>query len=379
MRRKFKWLTPMIALLPCLVAVARAQSFDNQASFGFRTAPGATLLPPAENPSTLDKSEPNRAQEMDPQIKSIVDRLLRPDRSRILLGSFNRKIVLEHYAQNWLKESTPLGYSISKSLVALTVGQAACDGKLSLDQKGHALAPELAGTAWGNATIRHILTMRSGSAVVDPVKSGWKTDALAWKHQQIYRGSMSINYYDMLRSEDEKKFQPGESFQYSNLDTFALTLIVQSAVGQNFVDYFQEKIWKNVQSAQAGSWLQNTHGQTAGAMTFSASPEDWVRLGHYVLDQHAQSGSCFGKFLQEAIQPLTRTYVPSRCYGYQIWNWCDTSNFMFVGYGGQYLIMNPAHQVVLYAHQASHAGDPDLVELYRKLLASAFQLRHQPR
>ena len=365
----------MVFSLFCHLKVAQAQSgFDHQASFGHRDAPGSVLLSPANKPSALDKSEPNRAEKIDPQIKSTVERLMGLDRGRILLGSVNRKIVLEHYAQNWLKNSTPLGYSMSKSLVALTVGHAACDGKLGLDQKGQEVAPKLAGTSWGDATIKQILTMRSGSAVVEPAKSGWKTDALAWKHQQIYRGSMSIDYYDMLRSEDDKIFTPGESFQYNNLDTFALALIVQSAVGQSFVDYFQEKIWKNVQSAQAASWLQNTHRQTASAMTFSASPEDWVRLGHYVLDQHAQNGSCFGKFLHEAIQPITRTYVPSRCYGYQIWNWCDTSSFMFVGYGGQYLIMNPSNQLVLYAHQGSHAGDAAVVDIYRRLLATAFQL-----
>jgi len=359
---------------------AHAQpSFDNQASYGYRKAPGAVLLPASKSPSPLDRSNPDSAETSDGQLKSVIDRIMGAERARILMGSIDRKVVLERYAQDWLRDTTPLGYSMSKSLVALTVGHAACNGKLNLNQKGEEVAPKLAGTSWGNATIKQILNMRSGSAILDPAKAGWKTDALGWHHQQIYKGSLSTDYYDMLRKEDEQKFPPGESFQYNNLDTLALTLIVQAAVNRSFSDYFQEMIWQPVQSTHAGAWLQNTHGQTAGATGFSAAPEDWIRLGHYVLDQHAKSDTCFGKFLHEATGPISRSYIPSRCYGYQMWNWCDKSSFMFFGYAGQYLIMNPAKKVVLYAHQGSHAGDAVVVDAYRRLLASAPELRNKTR
>jgi CubicO group peptidase (beta-lactamase class C family) len=371
------WCRNFLIFLSCSSAVYAQPSFDYQASYGYRKAPGAVLLPASQNPSPLDKSNPDSAEAADAQIKSVIDRIMGAERTRILMVSVDRKVVLERYAQGWMRDATPLGYSMSKSLVALTVGHAACDGKLNLNQKGEDVAPKLAGTSWGNATIKQILNMRSGSAILDPAKAGWKTDALGLQHQQIYKGNLTIDYYDMLRKEDEQKFPPGESFQYNNLDTFALVLIVQAAVNRSFSEYFQEKIWQPVQSANAGAWLQNTHGQTAGATGFSAAPEDWIRLGHYVLDQHAKSDTCFGKFLHEATEPISRSYIPSRCYGYQMWNWCDKSSFMFFGYAGQYLIMNPANKVVLYAHQGSHVADAAVVEVYRRLLASASQQRNK--
>lgn len=339
-------------------------------SEGFRREATIARLPAAAVPSRLDRAPSDQAlARRDPDIAAGFDALMRPRDTRILMVSQNRRVIYEAYAEDWLRKSTPLGYSMSKSLTALAVGKALCSGAISsLQQHGDAILPELAGTAWGDATVEQLLRMQSGSTYQEPSRSGWQSEAAAVENRGVYTGRMVGNFLDLMRRHDERRYQPGEQFQYNNYDTTALGLLVEAATGRKFWDFFNETIWQPVGPRQTGAWLVNGAGQTAAYAGFSAAPEDWIRLGHFVIEAMQKPDDCFARYLAEAIKPVQKTFIPTRCYGYQIWNWCSTDSFMFFGYGGQYLVINPRRGVVMYAHQASNANDPPMMALYQRVL-----------
>lgn len=339
-------------------------------SEGHRRLGKIARLQPSATPSALVRPPATDTLKGGaPEIASGLDALIRVADTRILIISWDRRVIYERYAEEWLRRATPLGYSMSKSLAALTMGKALCTGAIgSLQQKGATLLPDLEGTSWGNATIEQILRMQSGSSEQGPPHLGWQNEAVTLENRPIYTGRMTGEYKEMMRRHDERRFQPGQQFQYNNYDTLALGLLVEAATGRSFADFFNETIWQPLGPAGTGAWLQNNAGQTATHGGFSAAPDDWVRLGHFVIDSMRNKDDCFARYLEAAVKPGSRTFISSRCYGYQIWNWCSPDTFMFFGFRGQYLVITPRLGVVMYAHQGSGKNDAAMMALYQRVL-----------
>lgn len=365
---------PSALCLQVFLAFASAGAQDLQSlandSEGHRRLGNIARLAPSESPSKLEPAaSADKLTARDPTIAAGFDALVRPEQTRIIIVSKDRKIIYERYAENWLRKATPLGYSMSKSLTALAVGKAVCGGHISsLQMRGAEVLPGLSGTSWGEATIEQILRMQSGSSIQGPPHLGWQTEQVAAENRGIYTGRQVGDYLDLMRRHDERKLKPGQEYQYNNYDTIALGLLVEAATKRRFHDFFNEAIWQPAGPAQTGAWLLNASGQTGAFAGFSAAPEDWIRLGHYVIESMGNQDDCFARYLTDAVKPAQRTFISSRCYGYQIWNWCRTDNFMFFGYRGQYLVMNPGLGVVMYAHQGAGTNDAKLMAEYQRVL-----------
>ncbi len=360
----------LIFVLTSQCVSAQSIAIWNNVSDGFRTQGIVQMGKAAESPSTINsyQSENPLSKLYQERIGTGVEKLMGQLKTRIVLISSDRQVVYQNYAARSMQTATPLGYSMSKSLTALTIGHALCaNPNISISTKAETLVPRLTGTSWGQSSIEELLLMKSGAARQEPKLAGWQSEAVALQHRPVYLGGHNQDVLELMHKHDLKEFQPGTAFQYSNYDTLSLGFLVESITGKKFHEYFFETVWKEISASKNGAWLVNGLGQTFTAFGFSAAPEDWLRIGHYVIDQ-INSGNCLGKYLSKASEPKERTYVSSRCYGYQIWNWCRKDTFFFLGYGGQYLVMNPSKRWVAYAHQTTHENDAQLVSLFFQAL-----------
>jgi hypothetical protein len=342
----------------------------NNVSDGFRTQAKVRTGAGSPTPSAIGpydaRAEGSRA--IVERVGSELDSLMGQLKTRIVLISSDRQLIYENYASRWMRRSTPLGYSMSKSLTAMTVGHAICANPAwSLDTKLEQVVPRLRGTSWGSSTVEDLLRMKSGSSRQEPERSGWQSEEVAAFHRAVFLGAHGSDVIDSMIAHDLKAITPGVSYQYSNYDTLALGFFVEAISGKKFYDYFFESVWPSIGAAQPGAWLVNDLDQTFSSFGFSASPEDWLRIGHHVIE-HLRRGDCLGQFLSRAVLPLERTYIPTRCYGFQIWNWCSRDAFFFFGFGGQFLIMHPARNWVAYAHQTSHVNDARLIKVLRDVM-----------
>ncbi len=275
--------------------------------------------------------------------------------SRALLIAQKGKVVLERYASGKVDAlSTPIGNSMSKSLVSLAVGKALCAGAIpSLETPAQAIVPQLAATSWGESSIRDLLLMTSGAFFSDPqTPTGWKNEDDIRLNRAVYSRQLATSYLDLMRRMDSRQFRPGSTFNYNNYDTIALNIAVERSTGRPFSKYFEETIWDAVGPEAPGAWVTNQPGEVAGYFGFSATSRDWLRIGLFVLEAMGRD-DCFGQYLRAATREQVIANWPiNKSYGYQIWTNCTakSGSFCFVGNHGQQLIIHPATQTVLYVH-----------------------------
>ncbi len=289
------------------------------------------------------------------KLRALVDLRFQQPGTRAVLISQSGVLQVERYLSGAVSaSSTPIGNSMSKSLVSLAVGKALCQGKIaSLDLKAEQFVESLAGTSWGRSSVKDLLRMTSGAFYTDNVRpTGWKDQQDILDNRAIYSRGMTRSFVDLMKARDSRQFEPGRTFNYNNYDTVVLNLVVEKAVGKSFATFFAEQIWAEVGAERDGAWVTNQLGEVAGYFGFSSAPRDWIRLGEYVLEKIGQD-DCFGRYLRDATTEQVKANWPfNKSYGYQIWTNCTRKpgSFCFVGNHGQQLIIHPASKAVLYVH-----------------------------
>ncbi len=339
-----------------------AQEIDDQIarmmSEGWRAQTTHVIVRAPGGPARRLSPPETSVSAIDPQVdklRALVELRGKQPGTRAVLISQSGILQVERYLSNAVSAtSSPIGNSMSKSLVSLAVGKALCQGKLaSLDLKAEQAVESLAGTSWGRSSVRDLLRMTSGAFYTDNVRpTGWKDQQDTLDNRAIYSRRLTRSFVDLMKARDSRQFEPGSTFNYNNYDTVVLNLVVEKAVGKPFATFFAEQIWSDVGAERDGAWVTNQLGEVAGYFGFSATPRDWVRLGEYVLEKLAQD-DCFGRYLREATTEQVKANWPfNKSYGYQIWTNCTRKpgSFCFVGNHGQQLILHPASKTVLYVH-----------------------------
>lgn len=289
------------------------------------------------------------------QVKSSLDDLFLRNNAKALLVSQGDYLIYERYSSWGGSLNTPLGYSMSKSLAALTVGHAICDGHIkSINDRLGDYVKDLVGTSWGDASIREVLMMSSGAFQTISQLNGHKTfNGNKRIGDAVHTAGMNENFIDIMKEEDERAYKPGSQFNYSNLDTIALGLLVQNAVRESFAKYFERTVWRSVGAESKGAWFITNKNQTSTYHGFSARPHDWIRIGQYVL-REIKKDTCYGNYIKEATSAQIDSSGSAQKYGYQVWvNCAPDVDFCFVGWGGQYLLFNVAKNMILYQHATS--------------------------
>lgn len=285
----------------------------------------------------------------DPQ-KRIADRadsVLKRNAALAILLVDRGRIVYEGYRDPASERTFQFSQSMSKSLTAYTIGSMFCEGKItSLDDRAVKYAPELAGTVYGDATIRNLLTMSSGTREAVMAGSQYPDEFVDLRGHRI-------SIVELLHKFSRQDVQSGRMFRYSGTDTFSLTLVADGAGG--LLENFERNVWKRAGTESPGYWLLDRQGKAMSSAGVSATVRDWARLAMFSVRELKSGGDCMKNFMREA----TRRQLPNASkrmgrafdgYGYQTWTdlaFGSGRGYWWVGYGGQRVGVDPETERII--------------------------------
>ncbi|NDE11810.1 MAG: hypothetical protein EBZ95_14820 [Chitinophagia bacterium] len=278
------------------------------------------------------------------------------------------KIIFEKYKEPINSSTALAGFSMTKTVTSMTVGQAICsDSGIKLESKGNELNKNLIGTAQGNSTIQQLLTMTSGGLRGTLSMGAWPKNG-GQIGSTSYRGYKNIPIlikdYGQREASLEKLdeyLKPGEEFSYKNTDTIALSLALSGENPQKFNEYFNEKLAPLIGFENPVYWVHDENGYTYTSTSFHATMKDWGRLAQFVLNKlNDLEKSCYSNYIKAAATTQVKNYSNRHGkdfysgegfggYGYGFWteNKMKSNAIYLVGARGQRIAIDKNGQKIM--------------------------------
>ena len=228
--------------------------------------------------------------------------------SSALLVLHKGKLQLEKYWQGSNRESTTNSMSMAKSVISLLVGIAIEEGKIGSEKDlASAYLKEWQNDGRNKITIEDLLLMQSGLRNDDDSKDLF-SDIV-----ELYAGTDVVNTAIHIPSVKE----PGKKFEYNNVNTMILGIILERATGEPIESYLSSRLWQPLGAADAGWWLDKKDGMPKTFCCLFAQVEDWMLLGQLLL----QNGEWNGQQLipEDWLAKMLKQRTLERDYGYHIW------------------------------------------------------------
>jgi CubicO group peptidase (beta-lactamase class C family) len=197
-------------------------------------------------------------------------------------------IVHESYALGATEASRLTSFSVAKSVVATLVAIALKEGDIrSLDDQAAAYAPELAGTAYGAATLLDLLRMSSG------VRFDERYDTQFSDIQRVFQRMFLFGQrIDDITPGYAAEVAPGTRFHYVSIDSQVLSQVLRGATGRSVSDYAREKLFDPLGMEQDALWnLDAVDGDELAFCCLNMTLRDYARLGQLYLQQGVWNGT----------------------------------------------------------------------------------------
>jgi CubicO group peptidase (beta-lactamase class C family) len=286
------------------------------------------------------------------------------DRQRVmaLLVVKDGQLVFERYQYERNDKHRFLSNSMAKSVVAIAAGLALREGKIkSLDQRADSIAPKMAGTLYGETSVRNLLRMGSGI-----------------KFEERYDGQDDLARFSLATSQSgiegaikvitERAAPAGTKFNYASAETSALGLMLQAATGQSLSEYLAARLWQPMGAERSALWRADKNGLEQGGGNLNATSRDWARLGWLLANDgkrpdKPELGEIIpSAFLLEATDSSRHdeAFKPNKAtpyfgYGYKFWTFPGNQRrFALLGVYGQAIYVDPANKLVM-VHLAANA------------------------
>ena len=276
-----------------------------------------------------------------------------------LLVLRGREIVDERYLNGMTPSTRHLLQSVSKSMLGCVVGRFVEDGSLDVSRTLASYVPRLAGSAYGDATLRQALDMAVAVAYDetydDPASEvqmhdrvgGWRTllDTDPRGIEEFLAGLAPTGPH-------------GERFQYCSANTDALAWVLESVTGHRFADILSSELWSRIGAEHDALITVDRRGFAMASGGVCVTLRDLARFGRVVLDggvgpdgQQVVPASWLDEVRGSVDAPRLLdlpTALADGTYRNQFWVTADPHGcFYGVGIYGQYVWMSPQHDLVV--------------------------------
>ncbi len=271
------------------------------------------------------------------------------------------RVVAERYQYDRQPEMRFRSFSMAKTFTSMLVGIARDKGLIrSLDDRALDYWPQIAGSAYGQTTIRNLLRMASGV----PFKElyTWTPDDDIWLWSRVLnlpenrgRPEKIVEY---LNTKTTREAEQGSRFKYATIETEILGRVLSRASGMTVTQMTEAWLWQPMGAEAEARWLLAGTDQGEGTgSSFNATLRDYGRFGVLLANDGMREGvQVIPKdFLIDATdaarQPPAfwpRSATPSMGYGYQTWLLpLKERTFALQGIHGQAIFVQPRSGIVM--------------------------------
>lgn len=352
----------MTARTPALVALLFGMALTPLARAACTTRPSPTL-------EFARRTDEVRAL-LPERVRALEAALFGPDRGRdaprtdALIVVHQGAIFYERYARGYSRTMPHLGWSVTKSVTNLLTGIAVKDGRAALSDSVCRHLPWAPASRCG-ITVQHLLEFASGIDWLEEYESASLQDS------SVIAMLFGEGHKDMARFvlEQETRDPPGTSYEYSTGESVLLGAVIDAAMTPAHGADYPWKLLFDPLGVTTATLEVDAAGRHVGGAYFYASPEDWARLGVFLLDDGCWEGK---RLLPDGwvsasttvSEPFLRKRVgdlPEDEQGRQFWlnrvvpgvrdrrPWPDMpeDTFSAIGHWGQFITVVPSKDLVI--------------------------------
>ena len=199
-------------------------------------------------------------------------------------------VVFERYFGALQPDDQHIAFSVTKSLVGLLAACLVHDGLLDEQAPVSHWVPELAGSAFADATLRHLLDMTTGLDYSEDY-----ADPAAQIHQHARAGGMLArepgyagpdSFYQYLQTVRPLGAH-GRGFAYKTVNTDTLGWVIRRATGRGLAELLSERLWQPLGAEQEAYFMLDSHGTEFAGGGLNTALRDLARVGEMMrLDGH---------------------------------------------------------------------------------------------
>lgn len=201
------------------------------------------------------------------------------------------QIALERYFGPMRADTSHLLMSVSKSIVGCVSGILVSQGRLDPDAPLTQYVPEIAGSGYDGATVRHVLDMRTGVAFSEAYENPQAEVRIIERRMgwQPLDDSGRVGLYGYLASLSAEG-PHGGAFVYRSADTDVLGWVCERAAGVRMADLVSTLIWAPMGAEYDAEITCDPLGSAVHDGGINATARDLARFGMLLLDDGRVGG-----------------------------------------------------------------------------------------
>ncbi|RVU15900.1 class C beta-lactamase-related serine hydrolase [Streptomyces antnestii] len=374
--------------MPPLTDLVWARGYTDPAWARRHTTSGRELLPSRRvwrgsgTPSPLPARPPGTSPLDDlafdgPHGQSLtLSELLAAAETDALLVVHRGTLVHEQYLHGYEPHGLHFNASAAKSYLGLVVAVLVHEGLLDRDAQVVKYVPELAGTAFGEAQVDHLLHMGTrmnyAGRPYDKALEAQRYFAVLAPQLRPYGYTGPATIREHLATASATG-EPGVEFRYENGNVEALAEVLRRITGTTTSALLSEMIWSRIGAEEDAYYVLDAEGAEAASGGFSATARDLARFGEMI-----RLGGALGdrQIVPEVVAstivsgvpdgvgrrvrfPAAPPSAPATLSYHDLW-WIPNDpygSFMASGIHGQRLFISPTLDLVI-VHYASQVVSP---------------------
>lgn len=296
------------------------------------------------------------------------------------------RIVYERYFGVLNEYGQHAAMSVTKSFVGTLGAMLVAEGKMDADRQVKEYVPELAGSAFGDATVRQVLDMTTGIKFSEDYAD---PDAEVWAHARAGNplpkpqdDTGPRSYFEFLQTVKQQG-RHGEAFGYKTANTDALGWVIARVTGRDVAQLLSERIWRKLGAEQDAYVTVDSIGTPFAGGGLNTGLRDLARFGEMMRNGGRFNGQQIVP--QAAVADIRKGGDPKLFAkaGYTLlqgWSyrdmWWITNNdhgaFTARGVHGQTIYIDPKAEMVIARYAscpvaANAANDPTSLPAYEAL------------